>query len=97
MRFSTGMKWLTGIFEVVLGVPIIGASIIFGTGWTALGVMFILHAITLILTIRDMESKSGPILGLVTSVIGVIPFVGMVLHWITAITLLISAYRETKY
>ncbi|MFC4411592.1 hypothetical protein ACFOZY_14285 [Chungangia koreensis] len=97
MRISTGMKWLTGLCEVVLGIPFIGASIIIGSGWSALGVMLILHAITLILSIRDMEGKGGPILGLVTSVVGLIPFVGMVLHWITSITLLISAYRETTH
>jgi len=95
MRLSTGMKWLTGLFEVGLGIPFIGASIILGTGWTALGVMFVLHVITLILSIRDMESKTGSILGIVTSVVGIIPFVGMVLHWITSIALLLSAYRET--
>lgn len=97
MRFSTGMKWLTGIFELVLGIPIFGAVIVIGSGYSVLGIMFVLHAITLVLSIKDAESKSGPIVGIVTSLIAWFPFVGMVMHLVSALTLMYTAYKETNH
>ena len=64
MNYSTAMKWITAIAEGFLAIPIIGGALVIGTGYSALGVMFILHAITLILSIRDRQGKgsiySGP-------------------------------------
>ena len=91
MRTAVVLLWLTGIFEVLLGIPFLGGSYILSTGWTALWVMFVLHAVTLFFCLRQYAPKTGPVLGLITSIIGVIPFVGMVMHWITAIVLLLSA------
>ena len=57
MNYSTGMKWITAIAEGFLAIPIIGGALVIRTGYSALGVMFVLHAITLILSIRDMTRK----------------------------------------
>lgn len=87
------MKWVTGGMEAVLGIPILGATIIIGNFYAPLGIMAVLHIITLILAIKSGRSKLGSGLGILTSVIGWIPFVGMFMHIVTAFVLIVSAVR----
>ncbi|MGM0943308.1 MAG: hypothetical protein ACQEWU_20505 [Bacillota bacterium] len=90
MSLSRIMKWVTGIFEALLGFPILGGLYIVSNFWTPLFVMLILHTITLFLSKRDGAATAGSILGIITSCIGWIPIVGMVMHIITAIVLIIT-------
>lgn len=96
MTLSTGMKWITGLAEAALAVPLIGGLIVLGSGYNILGIMFVLHAITLILSIKDMTGKSASILGLVTSAVSIIPVIGWFMHLITAIALIVSAVTSTS-
>lgn len=96
MKVSTILKWVTGALEALLGIPIIGAGIIVGLLWTPLFLMLLLHIVTLIFSVKDNVNKHGSILGIVTSCIAWIPFVGMVLHIITAILLMIDAAMNNK-
>jgi hypothetical protein len=57
--------------------------------------MFVLHLITLVYCIRENEKRTGSILGIVTSAVGWIPFLGMIMHIITAIILLIDAAKSS--
>ncbi|WP_442853730.1 hypothetical protein [Bacillus sp. FJAT-27245] len=93
MRTSTILKWVTGGLEALLGIPVLGGLIILSTAWTPLFLMAILHIVTIVFAVREDETKAGNILGLVTSVIGWIPFVGMVMHMISAVVILLDAYR----
>ncbi|WP_179874505.1 hypothetical protein [Bacillus sp. AFS002410] len=43
------MKWISGGFEALLGIPAIGGSIVIGFGYTPLFIALILHIITLVL------------------------------------------------
>ncbi|HZG74159.1 MAG TPA: hypothetical protein VEY51_21705 [Chondromyces sp.] len=90
---ATPLKWITGGMEAVLGIPFIGGAIVLGNAWTPLGIMAVLHVITLLLAIRSGQAKAGSILGIITSMIGWIPFVGMTLHIVTAIVLVVDAAR----
>lgn len=96
MKTSTMLKWGSAIFELVLAVPIIGGLIVMGTSYVALGFAFVLHLITLIVSTREQRSTTASIAGIITSVLGWIPFLGWLLHTVTAIMLLISAYRNEK-
>lgn len=96
MNFSTGMKWITGIAEGFLAIPIIGGAVVIGSGYSALGVMFVLHAITLLLSIRERQGKFASILGLVTSVISFVPLIGWLLHLLTAGALFFSAITSRR-
>lgn len=58
--------------------------------------MLVLHIVTLILTKNDGGSTSGSVLGIVTSCLGWIPGVGMILHILSAIFLMISASQPDK-
>lgn len=95
MRISTTMKWITGGLEAFFAIPILGGIIIFGTSWAPLGIMLALHIVTLVFAAREYTSKTGSIFGIVTSVVGVIPFLGFVMHVVTAVILLLDASRST--
>lgn len=94
MSTSRILRLVTGILEAVLGIPILGGLIVIGMAWTPLGIMFILHIITLIFCSKENKDKAGSILGIITSCLAWIPFVGMALHIVTAIILLISAAKK---
>ncbi|RHW31480.1 hypothetical protein D1B31_21980 [Neobacillus notoginsengisoli] len=96
MRTSTILKWVTGGLEALLGIPVLGGLIILSTAWTPLFIMAILHVVTIVFAVRENETKAGNILGLITSLVGWIPFVGMVMHMISAVVILIDAYRSDR-
>ncbi|WP_409273239.1 hypothetical protein V1499_01600 [Neobacillus sp. SCS-31] len=93
MKTSTILKWVTGGLEALLGIPVLGGLIILSTAWTPLFIMAILHIVTIVFAVQEHETKAGNILGLVTSLIGWIPIVGMIMHMISAVVILIDAYR----
>ncbi|TGB03911.1 hypothetical protein [Halobacillus salinus] len=96
MKFSTILKWITGICEALLAIPFAGGLFVLTSGWGPLLFMFIIHAVTLVLSIRDNRTFGGSILGLITSVLAVIPVIGWALHTVTAIVLLIDGGRSTR-
>ncbi|GEK57657.1 hypothetical protein CHL76_01000 [Marinococcus halophilus] len=94
METSRILKWVTGGIELFLGIPIIGGLIIFGTGYLPLQIMLVVHIIALIASIYDKQKKSGNILGIITSVVGYIPVVGMFMHILTGIWLIVEAFSQ---
>ncbi len=87
------LKWVSGGLEAILGIPILGGIIVVSFLWIPLGVMLALHIVTLVLTKNSGGSSKGSILGIVTSCIAWIPFVGMVMHILTAIFLMLDAAK----
>ncbi|TFJ92223.1 hypothetical protein [Lentibacillus salicampi] len=96
MSPSRILKWVTGGFEAFLGIPVIGGAFIVGLYWSPLVIMLILHIITLVMTKRDEGATTGSILGIVTSCIGWIPFVGMIMHILSAIFLMLNAAQKDR-
>lgn len=95
LKTSTTLKWVSGGLEAFFAIPILGGTIILSMAWAPLWMMLALHIVTLIFSVKEMESRTGSILGIVTCVVGVIPFVGFVMHVVTSIVLLIDASRTT--
>lgn len=91
MKISAALLWISAIAEAFLAIPLIGGTFVISTGYSALGAMFVLHAVTLFFCFREYSPKSGPILGLVTSMLAWIPLIGWALHLLTAIVLFINA------
>ena len=91
MKISVALLWITGLAEAFLAIPLIGGGFVISTGYSALGVMFVLHAITLFFCFREYSPKTGSILGIITSLIAWIPGIGWGFHLITAAVLLITA------
>lgn len=96
MHISTILKWVTGGLEAFWGVPFIGGTIILAYAWTPLVIMLILHIITLVFSIIDRKRFGASILGIITSSLGWIPILGMIMHILTAIFLLVDAYSSNK-
>lgn len=93
-NISTLLKWVSGGLEAFFGVPFIGGLMIVSLSWSPLVIMLALHIVTLVFSIREGQNKHGSILGIITSSVGWIPFVGMIMHILTAIFLLIDAYKS---
>jgi hypothetical protein len=93
MSVSRILKWVTGALEALLGIPVLGGAIIVSLLWTPLLIMLVLHIITLVLTKKDGGASVGSVLGIVTSCIGWIPVVGMIMHILSAIFLMINAAK----
>lgn len=52
-------KFIAGGIEVLLGIPVLGASIILGLSWIPLGVMLVFHIINLVLSKNEnLDRKS---------------------------------------
>ncbi|MBM7704148.1 hypothetical protein [Metabacillus iocasae] len=96
MSTSKIMKWITGSLEAVLGIPFLGGAIILGFSWTPLLIMLGLHIVTLVLTKKDGGASAGSIVGIITSCIGWIPIVGMMMHIITALLLFVNALQSDR-
>ena len=94
MKTSVALLWITGLAQAFLAIPLIGGAFVISTSYSVLGVMFVLHAITLFFCFREYSPKSGSILGLITSTLAWIPLIGWALHLLTAIVLLISAMTQ---
>lgn len=86
-------KWVAGGLEALLGIPVLGASIIIGLVWTPLAIMLVFHIVNLVLSKNEDLPVAGSILGIVGNAIGWVPFVGMIMHILTAIFVMVEAYK----
>lgn len=66
------------------------------TGYWALVIMLALHIVTLVLSVKDNGAIAGSVLGIVTSLIAWIPFLGWLMHVITSIFLMVGAIQKDK-
>jgi len=96
MSASRVMKWITGGLEALLAIPVLGASIVISLAWVPLGIMLILHIITLVLSKKNDELIYGSVVGIVTSLVAWIPFVGFVMHVLSAVFLMVTAAKPYK-
>lgn len=88
------LKWIAGSLELFLGIPVIGGLVILSLFWTPLLIMLIIHIFGLVLCSKAGKAKSGHILGIVASALGWIPFLGMILHIVTAIIIMVEAAKN---
>ena len=86
-------KFIAGGIEVLLGIPVLGASIILGLSWIPLGGMLVFHIINLVLSKNENLPITGSILGIVGNALGWIPFLGMIMHILTAVFVIIEACK----
>ncbi|CAG7645277.1 hypothetical protein ACFQI7_25490 [Paenibacillus allorhizosphaerae] len=94
MSLSRLMKFVTGGLEAFLGIPILGGAFIIFTGYTALWVMLALHLVTLLICHKEHAGRFGSVVGIVTSLVGFIPVVGMIMHIVSAIVLILGALTQ---
>jgi|GEM_PF-2814661 len=88
------LKIISGFLEILLGIPIIGIAIVWGTFLVMPIGLLILHIVTLVFSVKEETKKHGSILGIVAFIIGFIPFIGWVLRIVTGIFLLIDGFSK---
>ena len=94
MSISKILKWVSGGLEALMGIPVLGGTIVLSLAWTPLFIALALHIVTLIFSAKEGTNKHGSILGIVTSCVAWIPFVGMVMHIISAVLLMVDAAKK---
>lgn len=94
---ARNLKWVGAAFEALLGIPVLGGLFIISMGYSPLGFMLVFHIVVLIVSVSRLNKVPfGPIVGITASVLGFIPFLGMVLHWVAAIALTIDALTTKR-
>lgn len=88
------LKWITGAMEALLGIPILGGTLVISFLYTPLMILLILHIITLVYCNQEGLDKAPSTLGIITSCIAWVPILGMIMHILTAVFLLISSFKE---
>lgn len=91
------LKWISGSLEAVLGIPIVGGTIILSLAWTPLVVMLAFHIVIVVLSKKAGVRAPGNVLGIVASAIGWIPLVGMVMHILSATYTMMDAAQRPRY
>lgn len=97
MKTAGTLLLVTAIMEGILGFPVLGGSLVLFSGYTLLFVALVLHIITLVLCSQHNKPIVGSILGIVTSVLAWIPFLGMIMHLTTAVFLFIAAFKKEQH
>lgn len=87
------LKWIAGGIEAFLSIPILGASIILSLLWIPLAIMLALHITILVFCKKEDLPITGNILGIIASALGWVPFVGWIMHILTAIFVMIEASK----
>ncbi|GGO02581.1 hypothetical protein [Saccharibacillus kuerlensis] len=90
MVLARTFKGVSGLFELILGLPLLGGMVVMGSGWGITAVMFVLHTVTLLLSLQHRQSFYGSAAGIVTCLLVSVPIAGMFGHWVTAVLLLVS-------
>lgn len=73
--------------ELLYGIPFLGGSIIVSFGWQPLIINALIYLLLVIALLADSQNTIRPmviipLLGIAGSFIAIIPFVGMVVHWV---------------
>lgn len=96
LKLSTWSKGVSGGFEALLAIPIIGGTWILLSGYQLIWIAFLLHLITLGISIAKKTSFLPSIVGIITCMVAIVPVVGWFFHAVTAVLLLISAMKDKK-
>ncbi|MGO4549237.1 hypothetical protein AB4Z29_31060 [Paenibacillus sp. 2TAB23] len=97
MKAAGTLLLVTAIFEGILGIPLLGGTLVMLSGYTVLFVTLVLHIITLVFCSQHNKPIVGSILGIVTSVLAWIPILGMILHLTTAVFLFYAAFKKDHH
>ncbi|MBH9581653.1 hypothetical protein DOS74_09015 [Staphylococcus felis] len=75
------------ISEFISGIPFIGGIVILSSGWQVLAFNAFIYLVILLILMFDRQNSIKPMLvipliGIVANGLAIVPFVGMLLHWL---------------
>ncbi|PEJ57375.1 hypothetical protein CN692_13255 [Bacillus sp. AFS002410] len=91
-----GWRWLTLVCECILAIPLIGGLVVISSHYSALLIMLVLHIIAIVASGNRGLKLIGSKFGIITCLLGWIPFLGMILHMLTAIILLVTNLQDNN-
>jgi hypothetical protein len=94
MTTNQRLQLAGGIIETILGFPVLGGMFILSHGWLPLLGALIFHIVTLVYVVNERGNKVGPLMGIAANTLGIIPFVGWILHIVAATFLLTTALSK---
>ena len=96
MRTAAFGFLVTGIFELVMAMPVIGWLI--GVG--SFGIMWVIGIVINIVVIVALINRKKPIyaniVAIVANVLGIVPFLGWLLHLIATVLLFVLFFKEER-
>lgn len=93
-NIATTLKWISGGLEALLGIPLVGASIVIGLFYVPLLLMLAFHIVNFNISKKHGKKTSANVLGIVTNCVAWIPGVGMIMHILSAVFLMLEASRK---
>ncbi|AYC28897.1 hypothetical protein [Paenisporosarcina cavernae] len=90
------LLYIALLVEGIMALPILGYIVAAGTAYLLLVVSFVIHVINFMYLSRWGANNRPAIMGIVSSVLGFIPFIGFVLHVITFLMYL-AAVQKREY
>lgn len=90
---NKALKWIAFGYEAFLAIPIVGGLFILANSWTPLLIAGILHVVAIVLLNKKKVPLLGNVVGLLGAILGAIPVIGWLLHFVSAIILLVEAIR----
>lgn len=81
------------ISEFISGFPLLGGIFILASGWQVLAFNAFIYLVILLIFIFDRQNSIKPILvipivGIIANGLAIVPFIGMLLHWLMVILLI---------
>ncbi|PGK52135.1 hypothetical protein CN918_30555 [Priestia megaterium] len=95
-KASRILKWVAGGLEALWGFPFLGGTLVIGMAYSPLVLMMAVHIVGLVFAIKTNKVRTGNIMGIICSAIAWIPFVGMIMHILTAVFLFIEAAKAKE-
>ncbi len=78
------------LYELFLAIPILGGTVVIGSGYSALTVALVIHIIVLVLRFVTGHSKIVPIIAIVLTLLTWVPFLGWAIHSVLALAYFID-------
>lgn len=80
--------------ELILAIPVLGGSIVVGSAYSALVFGFIIHLLVFIMAAIKGRGKVAPVFGMITCALAWIPFLGWIMHTISAVIYLVAIVKK---
>lgn len=93
---SIKYKWITGGLELMFAIPTLSMLLVKDTFYIPIIIMFSFHAFTFVTSMSEKNKAWGSLLGIYTTIASLFYSLGWILHFITAVLLLVDANMMQK-
>jgi len=88
------LRLISAVWESFLAIPMIGGMFIISWAWAPLIASFVLGFVGIIACVSERKSTAGHVLQLIAGLLGFVPVLGWLFHFVAALVLWISFVRS---